>query len=301
MKKNLLFTVLLFALFSTGVDAQRWLRQRWELAFGVGTTNFMGDLGGGTGDASHFFGLSDFNFTTTQPSFQVGLRFRMRERLSNKFTFTYAYLSAEDAASQAVGRRLRNLSFRSIVLDFGTQFEFYFLKEKSRPRYAFSSLRGLDLSAYIFVGVGGFYYNPQADLNGTTYNLQEMHTEGQGMDGGPPNYSLFALSFPIGMGMKYRIDRTWTIGAEISNRYTTTDYLDDASDKYYDNAAIKDQYGAAAAELADRHLVDGGGQGVPYASGKTHRGIPNYDDAYIMFTLQLIYRLKTTRKGLPKF
>ena len=102
------------------------------------------------------------------------------------------------------------------------------------------------------------YFNPKAKLNGTSYALQPLGTEGQGIDGNPAPYSRIAIGLPIGLGAKYKLTRKIQIGIEISNTYTNSDYIDDAHDKYYDNDAIRDAYGDIAAELADRTIDEDG-------------------------------------------
>ena len=89
---------------------------------------------------------------------------------------------------------------------------------------------------------------------------------------------------------------------EISNRFTSTDYLDDASDLYFDNETIRANYGDVAAELADRHFnLDGTTADQKYYHGKTMRGNPQFNDAYIFTVVTLHYKLNRTPGGLPKF
>jgi hypothetical protein len=287
----------------------------------AGTNHFMGDLGGGKKDAAHFLGVRDMDFVTTRPTWQLGYRYRLTEYFSFRINLTYALLSGKDEASASLGRQSRNLSFRSNIWELSGQFEYYFIKEKEVPRYSFSSLRSVrNISAYLFVGFGGFENNPKAKYtDGKWYALRPLATEGQGSGleyeylnrttgltetvQAPEMYKRIAICIPMGLGMKYNINRKWAIGLEISNRYTSTDYLDDASDRYFNynddivtSKGITPPGGALTTYFADRHLTS-----APYQTGKTMRGDPTYNDSYILTLITVHYKLKKSNGSLPKF
>jgi hypothetical protein len=167
-----------------------------------------------------------------------------------------------------------------------------------------------------------FYYNPKAEyVDGKWTELRPLHTEGQGQasytynyndpEGNPQSvtvtpeqeYSKFAGELTIGLGVKYNISRLWSIGIEITNQYTTTDYLDDAHDRYYNYSQMGIEPPASETLFfADRHLdPETMNAALPYETGKTMRGEPKYKDAYILTLITAHYKLKNTVKGLPKF
>ena len=301
MKKLILLLSITFFIINF-ITAQRWKAERYSIVAGVGTTQFMGDLGGGAKDAAHFFGVRDLDFVATRPLITANFRMRIIQDLAAKAGFTWGILSAKDAASGAIGRKLRNLSFTTNIWQFQLHAEYYFIREKDNPRYSFSSLRSMrNLAAYVFTGFSVMYFNPKAKLNGTSYALQPLGTEGQGIDGNPAPYSRIAIGLPIGLGAKYKLTRKIQIGIEMSNTYTNSDYIDDAHDKYYDNAAIEEKYGKIAAQLADRSIDENGNNLAPKPSGTQYRGSPNYNDAYIFTTVFISYKLKKSTTGLPKF
>jgi hypothetical protein len=272
------------------------------LVIDAGVSHFMGDLGGGGKDAAHFMGIRDLDFSSTRPVLSAKYRFRIIEMVSAKAGLTWAILAANDAASASLGRKMRNLSFSSNVLQFSLHGEYYFVKEKANPRYSFSSLHSIrNLSAYAFTGVSVIYFNPTAKLDGVKYNLQPLGTEGQGIGDNPAPYSTIAIGWPIGLGAKYKLTKKIAVGIEISNTFTTSDYIDDAHNKYYDNNAISATYGSIAGELADRHIDEAGNQAQPYQSGKAYRGGNNYNDAFIYTVVTLTYNLRRDNTGLPKF
>jgi len=300
--KRLFFLVFIIVFGLNVTNAQRWKAERNTIVMGAGMTQFMGDLGGGAKDAAHFFGVRDINFAKTRPVISAHFRYRIIEEVAAKAGISWGILAASDAESGSEGRMLRNLSFTSNIWQLSLHGEYYFVKEKANPRYSFSSLRSIrNFSAYVFTGVAVTYFNPKAEYEGTKYALQPLGTEGQGIGDNPGLYSRIAIGWPLGLGAKYNLNRQLAIGLEISNTYTTSDYIDDAHNTYYDNGQIQSAYGPIAAALADRHLNPDGTPASPYESGQKYRGSPDYNDAYILTVVTLTYKLKRNMSGLPKF
>jgi len=302
MIKLISFSAFLL-LFSLSSYAQRWKTDRQSLVFDAGISHFMGDLGGGGEDAAHFFGVRDLDFSATRPVVSAKYRYRILEMVSAKAGITWAILAADDASSASEGRKMRNLSFSSNIFEFSFHGEYYFVKEKANPRYSFSSLHSIrNLSAYFFTGASVIYFNPKAKLDGTKYELQPLGTEGQGVhDSMPSPYSKIAIGWPIGLGAKYMLTKKISVGIEISNTFTTSDYIDDVHHQYYDNNAISTKYGDIAGILADRHIDANGNDLPPYSSGTSYRGGNEYNDAFIFTVVTLTYSLKRDNTGLPKF
>jgi hypothetical protein len=296
--------LLTLAFFTFNLKAQRWKGERHTVVGSVGMSHFMGDLGGGSKDAAHFFGIRDLDFGATRPAISVSYRFRIIETVAARAGIGWAILAADDALSGSVGRKNRNLHFKSNLFQFHLHGEYYFLKERLNPRYSFSSLHSIrNFSAYVFTGVSVNMFNPKAKLDGTWYELQPLGTEGQGIGDNPAPYSKVAIGWPLGLGVKYSLTSKIAIGLEVSNTYTTSDYIDDASDKYYANDEIAATYGEVAAQLADRHLYnsDGTDATIPYESGTGRRGNPKYNDAFIFTQITVTYKLRRDNRGLPKF
>ncbi len=334
MKRITLLALVLTILFSV-TQAQRRGKPSTSLVVSVGTNHFMGDLGGGAGDAAHFFGVRDIDFNATRPTWQVAYRYKFAAKkyevlkyFSVRANFSYAFLSGKDKSAGHVGRQSRNLSFINNVYSLSGQIEYYFIPEKARPRHAFKSLsKSRNISAYMFLGFGGFYHAPMARLEGEKFEyLRALGTEGQlepgfeyeskvptGENGTefetyvtPKPYSRIAMLIAVGFGVKYDINRKWAVGLEMSNRYTSSDYMDDAHDKYF-NYDDFSSLSATQSEFADRHLTyteDAVGETDPnkYLSGKTMRGNPDYNDAYILTMITVHYKLSSSRRRSgPKF
>ena len=310
--KKLSYLLILLISISLTSNAQRWKKERMDVFFGAGTNHFMGDLGGGSKDAAHFLGVRDIDLYATRPVLQVGIRYRIIEQLAIKPTITYAFLKGDDANSGNLGRQMRNLNFHSHIWELGAQLEYYFIKEKDPARYTFSSVRGINkIGAFLILGGGGLYFNPKGQMGDSWIELRPLHTEGQGQPTytAPDStevtpdaeYGKFAGYFNVGLGIKYTLNLRWSIGLEITNRYTTTDYLDDAHDRYY----------AGGHEIADKHLlhsyvdgeikIDGGIDPNKYPTGTIMRGDPTYNDAYILTVITGYYKLNSTMKSRPKW
>ena len=124
--------------------------------------------------------------------------------------------------------------------------------------------------------------------------LQPLCTEGQGSSAYPDRrpYTLTQLCFPFGVGVKFRLGKSFSFSAEYGFRKTWTDYLDDVSKTYVGSEVLhaNSEDGALAAILADRsgEVVDG----YVNAPG-IKRGDDSLDDWYAYFHITLGVKLET--------
>lgn len=293
--------ILLFITISNLTFSQsssRWKRMRYEIFYGVGATNFLGELGGANREGTYF--VRDLEITMTRPLGSVGLRYRITETISTKAMLTYGILKGEDKLTQETYRNYRNLAFRSPVVEFSNQFEYSIVREKQGHRYNLRRVRGLKgfkTNTYFFVGVGGFYFNPKNEYNGKWYALQPLGTEGQGLVPTRTKYSRLSVCIPYGIGFKYGLNRRWNIGLEFGARKTFTDYIDDVSTTYYDNQMLREAHGDVGAYLAD----PSDGLHPNWTAPYNQRGDAKNKDSYMFLIVNLTYKLYTTRQGLPKF
>jgi hypothetical protein len=296
--------LLTLAFFTFNLKAQRWKGERHTVVGSVGMSHFMGDLGGGSKDAAHFFGIRDLDFGQHGLQLVLAIDIESLKQWQPALELVGQFLQLTMHYQVQLEEKNRNLHFKSNLFQFHLLGEYYFLKEKLNPRYSFSSLHSIrNFSAYVFTGVSVNMFNPKAKLDGTWYELQPLGTEGQGIGDNPAPYSKVAIGWPLGLGVKYSLTSKIAIGLEVSNTYTTSDYIDDASDKYYANDEIAATYGEVAAQLADRHLYnsDGTDATIPYESGTGRRGNPKYNDAFIFTQITVTYKLRRDNRGLPKF
>lgn len=233
------------------------------------------------GGVSHYFGDLNTNFKLFKPGPAGGFsaRYNFNERVGLKFTGSYGEIAADDALSDNIYERARNLSFKSIIVEGNTQFEFNFLP------YIHGSKRE-SFTPYIYGGLAIFYFNPIAELDGEEYELRILGTEGQFK--GEEYYSVTgAASF--GMGLKMDLSYRWSVNIDLGIRSTFTDYLDDVSSVYADNRDIARTRGDIAAELADRSLlIEGINDGSLSQKGR-QRGDNTNKDAYAFLGVSLMY------------
>ena len=291
--KVLLLAVLLAVFFNS--DAQRWKHYRWETIYGAGISNCLTDLGGA--DTYGRNGLQDYDWRSTRPTLMVGMRFKQTQQISHKLNFTVGMIAADDKLTKEKYRNGRNLHFRSPILELGYNFEFYLKKEKRGHRFKLRGVKGLKnmgLYPYGFFGISTFFFAPQANVGGDWKWLKPLTTEAQGISPTKKPYSLVQLSVPLGVGLKYAIDRRWLISIEYGLRKTFTDYLDDVSTIYpnQDFLINEAKQGSVSALASDpTNNQEAGSQ----------RGDATNNDSYMFLIIAANYKLKTNRSGFPKW
>jgi len=303
MKKHIAL-FFLSACFSTlTVYSQLTLkRERNEILFGFGATNFLGDLGGSPRIGSEPFSMRDLNWSSTRPLAQIGYRYRLTQKTAYKTTFSFGYLYGNDNFTENLVRFNRNINFRSAIWELQAQYEYYiFLKEREGHRYYRQELKGWKVISdkiYLFAGAGVMFFIPQGKyISGNWYNLRPLCTEGQSMVDTRKKYSLIQPVIHFGIGLKYSLNWKWAIGLEYSIRKTFTDYIDDTSTTYFNNDQIREQKGEIAAYFADPSLGLVPGQTIPGAQ----RGDPKDKDSYMFANITFYYKFKKHKTNIPRF
>ena len=122
--------------------------------------------------------------------------------------------------------------------------------------------------------------------------LKPLSTEGQGLVAYPNRdpYSLTQFAIPFGAGIKFAINESISLAWEIGLRKTFTDYLDDLSTSYVDEATLLAERGPLAADLAFRgdELKNTPGS---YPADGTVRGGPDFKDWYYFSGITASYNL----------
>lgn len=299
MVRSLFAFALLFS--SIDADAQRWGRPpkpKPEWSLGLGAANFLGDLGGRNQIGSEF--LWDLEISQTRPCFKASYMFYFAHNQGIRTSFHYAQVAGDDKLTTELFRSNRNLHFKSNIYELSTVYELHFVREKIWHKYMLRDkrgrligLKGGSTGAFLFVGVGTFYYNPKAQLEGQWYALHPLGTEGQGLPGGAKPYSRVSVAFPMGLGLRFARSRRLRFSLELGHRITLTDYIDDVSTVYYDNPSLLATRGTAAAALADPSLGMPltGWEPASIAQGQ-QRGDPTDRDSYMFLTFNCNYKMK---------
>ncbi len=294
--KRFLIGLIFISVVVSSAHAQfgsNWRKYRHELVFGVGTTSFLGELGGADGPGTHF--VKDFEISSSRPLMHVAYRYKLSPSFSVKAGFWYGWLSGDDAKSGDDFRKARNLSFRSPLLEASANIEWYILKERYTHRYDLRRVRGAKNkpALYLFTGVSGIWFNPKAKYtDGKWYALQPLGTEGQGIVSTREKYSRISWAIPVGFGMDFLLSRRVGLGFEYGTRFTMTDYIDDVSTSYVDKNLFTDPIAAYFSDRSDNWAGSG-----PY----NQRGNSRWNDAYMFLTLNLTYKFVPRIGEMPKF
>ncbi len=279
-------------------DSNYWKTHRNELSVGVGISNFLGELGGRNQIGSPF--IWDLEFSMTKPAFSLGYRYFLAKQWALRGAGTYGVLAGNDNLTTETFRQNRNLNFRSNVIEAQLVLEWHPFQELPGHIYDLRGVKGMApsrMGLYFFAGVGGFHFNPKAQIDGTWVELRPLGTEGQWLPDGPEEYNLYQFCIPMGVGIRRAIDRKSTIGLELQYTKTFTDYIDDVSGSYYDKTALLEARGPLAAYFSDPSLGTVPGQ---TATGQ-QRGYPDHNDAYLFLKVQYHYKLYRYRSNNKKY
>lgn len=204
--------------------------QSLEAGVFLGLSNYQGDLQ-----------PRDFTSSESNVAYGVFAKYQLLEYVKVRASLMKGQISGSDHnSSEESGRRQRNLNFKSDILDFGIQGEFH-------PLPLIVDEVGF-ISPYIMLGINGFTFNPRTFYEGEWYDLAELGTEGQYLEGsGVSPYKTFQVAIPMGIGFDLAVSEYNSIGFEFGLRKTFTDYLDDVSGVYPNLDELKAQNSTAAA------------------------------------------------------
>lgn len=292
------------------------------IGYSLNGINYYGDLAPRPQRLS-----SDISFT--QPGIGISFTSRYGPRYGLKFDFMYATLKGSDADSadpsdleSGIYRYQRNLSFRNRIKELSVVAVFDLFENQA------TYISRVGWTPYVFLGLAVFHHNPQArapetDLNGNPLakagkwvDLQPLGTEGQNAllresdaNSSIKPYSKFQLAIPFGIGARLRLNEVMDFWADISFRYTFTDYLDDVSANYVDLGVFEDNELARALayrtnelnDLIPTHTYigrDGNTYNVKAGYGSEHRsnlrGSKTDRDIYMVTSLRLTYIIGAT-------
>lgn len=260
-----LFTLISFCGFS---------QVNHEFGIFTGTSNYQGDLS-----------LKQVTVKSTHGAIGLMYQYNFSHYLGLRIAGNYGTVSGGDSLySTNRDRYKRNLSFSSPIIEGALQLEF-----NLRPFDPGYTEDDINFTPFFAIGVGFFHFNPQATLNGTTYKLQKLPTELN-----KPAYSLNQLSVPLNIGVKYTLTDAISLRVEYGYRKTTTDYIDDVSDKYSDFDAVMaaNPTDPNIAYLTDRGRLLGpefNYQKQNDPNNPINRGDPRNKDNYLFAGISITY------------
>jgi hypothetical protein len=263
--------LICLSVFFTDIQAQYW-----EVGATGGGTSSISDLQPNTPNNGSF-GLT----------YGALARLHCNPYLSFKTMGLAGSFYATDSYAKG-SRRLRNLEAKTQYYELSAIAEF------NLSRY--DVMDSKTTTPYLFAGVAGFYFNPQARLNineKTWTNLRPLGTEGQTLEGGKKRYNPIQIAVPFGIGFKIALGKRLNLGVEAGLRYTFTDYLDDVSGNYPDLVALlKNDPTAEALSFRTRELM---GSQLELPSGQK-RGDSYKNDLYYYIGTTVTFNLASPAK-----
>jgi hypothetical protein len=252
-----------------------------EIGIAGGVSNYQGDL-------SAIATFDNINIGQTRGAIGILGRTNFNRFFSLRGGLTYGQIAGNDRLTRNSGRNLR---FKSNIFEASIIAEFNILGYD--PVYS-----GKKFSPYIFVGGAGYYFNPKTDYNGRDVALQPLGTEGQGRPGYEAEYSLISFAVPIGVGLKFALGESWTIGIEVGGRKIFHDYLDDVSGNYanYEDLISTSEIAGAVAYRA-WELTDESPASAPVG---TERGNEKFFDWYYFSMLTMTYHISPSKRQRGK-
>lgn len=242
------------------------------ISFFTGAINYQGDV-------------NPNSFTLSHSNFAAGIIIRkpLNRWLTLRAGATMGKIEAADKWNREY-LKPRNLSFATTI----------------KEAYIGLEITVLDMSAgrftpYLYGGIAVFHFNPWTlDNTGTKTYLKPLSTEGQGLSQYPEKktYNLTQLCLPLGGGIKFAVSDGLSVGLELSQRKSFTDYIDDVSGEYIDGEVLLREKGSKAVELAYRADELPGGRPFFPAHGD-QRGTPSEMDWYYFVGLNLEMKLSS--------
>jgi len=273
--KKLLFVALILALVSLRSSAQEQaIVQEGEFGISAGAAQYFGDLN------------PNPRFNT--PNMALGAFFRKQfgNYVAMRIQAGYAFLAYSDKYNRSNEFMYRrNLSFNTNIWELALMGDFNFFKfVPGSENHRFTP--------YMSLGIGAFNYNPYTYYQGQKVYLRNLGTEGQGSSRYPDRkpYGSMAICFPLGVGIKYSLNRQMSLGFEVLYRFTTTDYIDDVSKTYAPDAQtqlLPNGQPTVWYALQDRSNETG----EPIGIKGRQRGYSNQNDSYLTGQVTLTFNL----------
>lgn len=332
MKKIL--PLFIFSIVCNAALAQK----SFEVGVSTGITNYYGDLGNQefyqSGSTRPGLGITVRNFI--KPKATSGQQYRA---LNYEAKFAWYRIGYDETKpiGNAQGFELRNygrgLSFRNDMFSVEGHITYTLYPNIRQPLHVQKT------AMYFYTGLGIYYGKPKADLfrgsvdisnryyfwrDGTIRdaaestgqgniiekdgkyetNLADWKTEGEEHSGefgtGAPN-CFYNLGIPLGMGIRYGINRHLTLSVDFTYYHLFCDNIDDVSDRYAYKSEIESNFSGdpVKQELAT-YISDPTGYGTNGFAGPqtSPRGNPKKKDSFSFFNIELAYRFEFIPKKI---
>lgn len=219
MTKRVL-NIIIFILLSSQGFSQGWSYYKYEFYYGIGATNFMGDVGAPNleyaSPINNYVWVNFWNtigFTTN-----AGLRYHHKDRQYFRANIFLGQLYADDPTEDIkywdMGR-----SFNTFFTEIAVKYEFMICEEKRKTsvyrKLGETFLKNINIPTYLFIGAG-------ATFNVGKYS--KIVNEGKNVD--KETFANIAPVIPFGFGFKYKINKLTYINLEAEWHFTISDGVD---------------------------------------------------------------------------
>jgi outer membrane protein OmpA-like peptidoglycan-associated protein len=257
MKKT--FLIIFNLVLTCSIFAQQD-SYKWRVGLHGGIMSYYGDLSNSYFDAQHPFVNPTDNLDYL--SYALSIENNFSKTFSWKLQASQGQFQAYDRSIDFDGNTLSNINAnRAINVQTDITNLAFTLNFYTDNDWLFSQKAWV--SPYFSIGAGITRFTPYGDLfleNGNRYyywsdgtvrddaetnssaNIIEQdlifETNLANVQAEQADYRNTTLSFPLGLGLKFRISDRINVNAEVIGQYTLTDYLDDVSATYptnYDN------------------------------------------------------------------
>ncbi len=215
-----------------------------DISFHCGPAFFQGDVSSGIILSDKR--VSDIKLSNSNFNMGIGLNHRFSRLMNAKSNLNLLQLCGDDNWGK---NAVRGTKFRTFLAEMSL------LVEYSLLHWDYTYNQNYRHHIFIASGIAIFYYSPMGQYDNKWVGLRELGTEGQGLKPGLKKYSVISYSVPMNIGYRYMLNKKEMWGFEFCFRKAFTDYIDDVSGTYYDNGAIAEKNGKAAAYFADPNLI----------------------------------------------
>lgn len=198
-KFNLIVLTYFVILFGNPFSARA---QQFEAGMFAGMSNYVGDLADPT-----------FFYAETGLAYGGFARYNITPRWTARLGFTTGMLQGTDANTQ---NKARAFTFSGDIYEISGLLEWNFLSKPAFSRYGIFSRR---VDPYLFIGgaLASFTIIAKAPANTSPYPFPEKDNRN------------VTVAIPIGGGVKFHLSEEFTVGLELGNRFTNSDYVDGIS------------------------------------------------------------------------
>lgn len=290
MKKLSLLTILF--LFTLGIAQSQvrsdvWKTYRHEVGVGYGYNSIYAKLG-----ENDKLGA---NLILQRSTFNANYRFYIFRFLSARANFTHGFVRKNDKSENRVDRANLRVDYKASFTEFSGLLEFHFFDETStdgvgRQRRARGGLqRALALGVSVYAGVALDFIRPYGEYYGDRVEFKPLN-DNPGIDPDVQSYDRSHFHIPVGVNLRYVIDKNWRLGLDVGYRIGFRSYIDHTSGVHYRDS--EDQN--VPNTYADRSFLGY----VSYADGESedNSGVPRTQGdgrtGYWVGLITLSYRIK---------